>query len=52
MTFPKILIDNSVGYVNKEDHSHSEQPPLFSEKRKKVLPIINFHRIKKNSIKT
>ena len=35
MTLRKTTVDNSVRYVNKNDHSHSDQTPPFSKKRKK-----------------
>ena len=33
MTLPKKIIDNSVGYVNKDNHSNIEQPPPISKER-------------------
>ena len=60
MTLRKNTIDNSIGYINKDGHSHSEQAPHISREReivnqtreRKVLPLINFYRRKKSSMKT
>ena len=35
MTLRKITIDNSLRYISKDDHSHSEQAPPTSNTRKK-----------------
>ena len=51
MRLRKTTIDNSVRYVTKDDHVHSEQTELISKERKKVLPVRNFHERRKKIIK-
>ena len=57
MTLRKITIDNSVRYVSKDNHSHSEQAlPISKEivnqiRERKMFLIINFHKILESSLK-
>ena len=37
MTLRKVKIDNSVRYISKDDHSHTEQAPPISNTRKKSV---------------
>ena len=52
MTLRKIKKNNSVRYVNKDNHWHSEQTPQVSKERKKMLPKINLQKRIINSVKT
>ena len=40
----KRNFDNSVRYVSKDDHSHSEQTPPISKERKKMVPLLDLHK--------
>ena len=51
MTLRKTTIDSSVRYISKDRHLHSEQTQPNSKRQRKRLPILNFHKTMKISLK-
>ena len=51
MTSRRITLYNSVKYVSKIDHSHSEQTPPFSKEKKKNASNNKIPQKKKNFFK-